>query len=120
MENIKYIYFDLDGTLLDSQKVLRPNLVAKILAVKQKYGIQIGIATGRHYSMCVYVIDRLMPELPTATNNGASISYDAARHDGLCAISLADSLKITGYLTGIGCDFLIYTSQKIYTSNQKN
>lgn len=120
MKNIKYMYFDLDGTLLDSQKVLRLNLLTKILDIKKKYGIKIGLATGRHYLMTVYVINQLNPELPTITNNGASISYSESEHHNLSSIQFNETQKIFNYLYLINCDFLIYTSEKIYTSNQKN
>ncbi|MDQ0514208.1 Cof subfamily protein (haloacid dehalogenase superfamily) [Mycoplasmoides fastidiosum] len=120
LKNIKYIYFDLDGTILDKNKTLRFNLIQKIIEIRNKYNIKFGLATGRHYAMVKYVAAKILPELPTITNNGASISYSDVKHIDLAVLSPLAVAGLVTFLQASRCDFFIYTSQRIYTNNQKN
>ncbi|WP_391591912.1 Cof-type HAD-IIB family hydrolase [[Mycoplasma] cavipharyngis] len=117
---IKYIYFDLDGTILDRNKTLRFNLVEKIFKIRNQYNIKFGIATGRHYLMVKYVAAKILPELPTITNNGASISYSDFKHIDIAKIAPTDVSKLTSYLQSLQCDFFIFSSQRLYSNNLKN
>lgn len=47
MASIRYIFLDLDGTLLYTDKRVSMKTVAYLRDVKQRYNLQLGIATGR-------------------------------------------------------------------------
>lgn len=54
--NISHIYFDLDGTLLNSDKRISKKTYEYLVAIKLEYGLIYGIATGRNKKS----VDRLL------------------------------------------------------------
>ena len=67
----KLLLFDLDGTLLDSQKrISRKNLEA--IEKCRSQGIMIGVATARSESTCARFVGCIHPEL-LISNSGALV-----------------------------------------------
>ncbi len=56
--NIRLAFFDIDGTLLDSQGQIKSDLYAAMSLLKQQ-GIKTAIASGRPYFAAKYLIDEL-------------------------------------------------------------
>lgn len=117
---IKYFYFDLDGTLLDSSKRLDPKLVQLIRAIQERFQIKCGIATGRHYDMIQYELHQIGAQLPTICNNGANIVYDKHHCRTLNPIDSTEALAIVDHLLAQNTYFLVYTDQTLYTSSLAN
>lgn len=117
---IKYMYFDLDGTLLDSKKQLDPKLVQLILMIKKRFNIQCGIATGRHFDMIQYELNQLQTELPTVCNNGANVIYNQNKRVNLNVIDANEASQIIDHLLAKNAYFLVYTDQHLYTSSWSN
>lgn len=68
----KLIVFDLDGTLLTSDKILTPRVLRSIDDVR-KAGLKITISTGRSFPSAKPYLELLEIEGPASTQNGALI-----------------------------------------------
>ena len=66
---VKLLLFDLDGTLLDSEKRISPRSLAAIEACRAK-GILIGVATARGEASCARYVERLRPDAVISTSGG--------------------------------------------------
>ncbi len=69
---MKLIAIDLDGTLLGHDKTIHPEDVKTILDA-QNLGIEVVVATGRHYEDAKRMIEKSDLHLPIIGSNGASI-----------------------------------------------
>ena len=67
----KLLLFDLDGTLLDSQKRISAKNLETIDACRSR-GIMIGVATARSESTCARFVDCITPDL-LISNSGALV-----------------------------------------------
>ncbi len=72
IEKYKLIVFDLDGTLLTSEKMLTPRVLKAIDNARGK-GMKITISTGRSFPSAKPYIELLGIEGPASTQNGALI-----------------------------------------------
>ncbi|MGN1277398.1 MAG: HAD family hydrolase [Floccifex sp.] len=75
-DNIHAVFFDLDGTLLNSQKQISPALIENLKKIKNKYHFHFGIATGRNLSsvkpiLSKYHLEQIMDVV--VYNNGADL-----------------------------------------------
>ena len=80
MGHIRFVFFDLDGTLLNDQKTLDAQAVAYLSDLKKRKDVHYGFATGRHeMSVTPYLrqtgLDTLLDGM--VCNSGADI-YDFA------------------------------------------
>lgn len=48
MDQIQFLFFDLDGTLLDDEKKISEECIAYLLDLKQRRNVRFGFSTGRH------------------------------------------------------------------------
>ena len=74
MENKKIIFFDLDGTLLNSESKIIDENISEINKIKDK-GFLVSIATGRSLGMSIDTIKQLSINVPVVLANGNFI-YD--------------------------------------------
>jgi len=84
MGQIRYIFSDLDGTLLDSRKCVSQQTLALIAYLRVHHGVKFGIATGRDLSSVYPLIKRTgLDEITDAivANNGVET---VCCHTGEC------------------------------------
>lgn len=72
-ERIRLVVVDLDGTLLDASKVVRPRIKAMVHNMR-KAGVRFTIATGRFYRSAVKYARELALDTPIITSSGAQIT----------------------------------------------
>ncbi|NQZ65899.1 MAG: HAD family hydrolase [Mycoplasmatales bacterium] len=116
---IKYTYFDLDGTLLNDDKIISSNTI-KAINILKRNNIKIGIATGRPFILTKKIAEIIKPDLPTIAINGGLI----VDKDGNLIldkfIKKKISKQIIDFLINNKIDFLVYTNNKIYFNNVTN
>lgn len=78
---IRLIALDIDGTLLDSARQLRPR-VRQAIAAAHERGIVVTLATGRRYRMTAAVAAEAGIRAPLVLNNG-NLIYDPATGERL-------------------------------------
>ena len=76
--SIKLIAMDLDGTLLNSQKVITPRTFAALQAAKER-GIYVTIATGRMYMAAAYFGKMIGAQVPVICCNGGLVRGDSTQ-----------------------------------------
>ena len=83
-KRITSLFFDLDGTLLDDAKSIDPELIAYLWDLKQRRGLRLGFATGRHEVSVSPIIERFQLDGLLdfmVCNNGADLYYfDTGEH----------------------------------------
>lgn len=72
IENIKLVACDMDGTLLDKQKLISQENIDAINELRTR-GIYFVIATGRHDSMITSYLETLGIKMPVISCNGAMV-----------------------------------------------
>lgn len=72
MSKISLVTIDLDGTLLNSQKVISQEAI-NVIKNKEAQGVNITIATGRTYESARSYFEQLDLAVPVITSNGARI-----------------------------------------------
>lgn len=113
------VALDVDGTLLDSDHALDPQVVQAVHAVRAR-GVQVCLATGKLYTSVKALIDELGLDGPQITCNGAVVvdahSGAVMHHWPLDPAELALSLAtLTQYATDLPVAW--YTDQAIYTTS---
>ncbi|VEU59067.1 HAD family hydrolase [Mesomycoplasma neurolyticum] len=71
-KDVKVVFSDLDGTLLQSDKSISPNSIQTIIKLKNNNKL-FGVATGRPYYFVKKEITLLKPDFPIISCNGALI-----------------------------------------------
>jgi Cof subfamily protein (haloacid dehalogenase superfamily) len=80
MKPIKAIFFDVDGTLLDSQTHIIPSSTIETLKILKEKGYKMAIATGRNFKACQKTgIIEMIDWDGYVTSNGQQL-YDANQH----------------------------------------
>lgn len=74
MENCKLLLFDLDGTLLRSDKTISP-MTLQMLRKCRKKGILIGVSTSRGEQNALSITEALQPDILVASG-GALVKYN--------------------------------------------
>lgn len=74
MNNKKYIFFDMDGTLLNSEHIVQPEMI-NVISTLQKNNVGISIATGRSINMTIKYINQLKIQEPIILSNGNFIYF---------------------------------------------
>ncbi|MFY9497517.1 MAG: Cof-type HAD-IIB family hydrolase [Tepidanaerobacteraceae bacterium] len=117
MNGYKLIVLDLDGTLLDSNKEITDK-DRKAIDLLKNMGILVTIATGRHPSNSSKYVYELGITIPIIACNGALIRD--VRNGTTLRMKEVDSdvaLKVINYCKQKQLDFLVYTSDAIYYSD---
>lgn len=76
--SIKLIAMDLDGTLLDSKKLISQRNMEAIAAAR-KAGVYVTLATGRMYSAAAYFARQIEANAPVVCCNGSMVRTPGAR-----------------------------------------
>lgn len=121
IKDIKYVFFDLDGTLLNSEKKISQLSLETINKLKS-LGIEVSIATGRPYYFVPNEIRTVNPKVPVVSCNSALV-YDNIKKDVISVshISSEETKFIYDVLVKNNGVFLIYTIDKILMcKNEKN
>lgn len=119
IKDIKTVFFDMDGTLLSSQKEVSKNTLQTLNKLKEKE-INISIATGRPYYFLLNELAIVKPNLPVITCNGALI-YDPKLNEVISCSSIDKnaSKKIYEILIKNNAVFLIYAKDRLFMIKNK-
>ncbi len=114
--DIRLAFFDIDGTLLDSQGQLRPELFPAINLLKSR-GIKTAIASGRPYFAARFLMDELGIQDASMFYTGAHI-YDPQTRQTLLNIPLKndEAKAVFAVATVMGLYAEAYTDSAFYTS----
>lgn len=112
---MKYIIFDLDDTLLNSERQVS-DYTLDILKRLQAMGHKIVINTARSKSYTQAIFDRIRPDY--AILNGGALIIDGQENPVFRAqISHADTLAIIGELLDLTDNFSVQTEDALYSNN---
>ena len=114
LKDIKYVYFDMDGTLLTSQKVPSQKTIETLKELWNR-GINCSIATGRPYYYAQNEIKVVNPHLPVVSCNGALV-YDPKEKKLISYSSIEKSTvkKIFNILVSNDAVFIVYTKDQMF------
>lgn len=114
LNSIKYVYFDLDGTLLTSKKIPSLKTVEMIKKLEQKE-IKCSIATGRPYFYAQNEIKIINPLLPVISCNGA-LMFDPIKKQVISfnEINSSKAQNIYNILIKNDAVFVLYTKEQIF------
>lgn len=121
LKDIKYVFFDMDGTLLTSERKPSPKSIEWINKLKQK-GINCSIATGRPYYFAKEEIKVVNPNLPVISCNGALV-FDPIKKTliSYSCIKKEIAKKIFDILIENNAVFWVYTKDQMFTyKNEKS
>lgn len=119
MYGIKWVYFDLDGTLVDGvgDHVSKRTLMS-LMYLKSK-GIKIGVATGRTPFYSEGLAKNINIDLPLITINGSWIlRNDNFRTIKENVIELNSQNTILKILNENKINYMVYTTDGIYTTSE--
>ncbi len=108
MGSIRFLFFDLDGTLLDSRKRIHPELIRYLEDLKKRRNVLYGFSTGRHgMSVTPYIreygLDHLFEGM-VCTSGADIFCFSSGRHiknhymPADVVKTLIDSFKDYGFL----------------------
>lgn len=116
--NVKYAYFDLDGTLIPNNKTISEETIKAFQHLQSK-GIKVGIATGRSPYFVVPYQDRIKTNLPFICINGSFVVDE--KNNVLLERPFPKSANILfDYLVSHQIDFLVYAQEGVYFSDIKH
>lgn len=114
-KNIKYLLFDLDGSLINDERVMDPKH-SQLPALLKQLNLNYSIITGRPQYMMLKEINLLKPTLPVVSVNGAiiidsdnKILYERTFNQIIAKQLLKDLLEYN-------LDFYLYTPTQIYVN----
>jgi len=114
-----FLVSDIDGTLLNNQKEIPPQIRHEVARFRQAGGL-FTLATGRNFTETERFIRELNVELPVILCNGALI-YNPATRELMSLAHLSDDLvrEIVRNMPRLSrrIDFFVYTSHHIYTTH---
>ena len=111
---MKLIAIDLDGTLLGHDKTIHPADVKTILDA-QKLGIEVVVATGRHYEDAKRMIEQADLHLPIIGSNGASVHSLEGELLQCQGIDQEDLLMAFSELERLEISFIALGENHVYT-----
>ncbi len=114
----KLVAFDLDGTLLGEELLLRPRVVSAIKAMHQD-GVQGCIVTGRMYRAALPFVRQLEFTAPVVCYQGAAV-IDPQTDDVLQDVPLpnAQALKVEQYAREKGLHIQLYANDRYYCEDR--
>jgi Cof subfamily protein (haloacid dehalogenase superfamily) len=112
--NYKLVAFDLDGTLLGEELLLRPRVLSAIHAMHER-GIEGCIVTGRMYRAALPFVRQLQFTAPVVCYQGAAV-IDPQTDEVLQDLPLpnAEALELNGYAHGNGLHVQLYANDRYY------
>ncbi len=114
MTQYKLVAFDLDGTLLGEELLLRPRVLSAVRAMREQ-GVQGCIVTGRMYGSALPFVRQLGFTAPVVCYQGAAV-IDPQTDDVLQDVPLpnAQALKIEAYAREQGLHLQLYANDRYY------
>lgn len=118
MKQYKLVISDLDGTLLNSDKVISP--FNKEIIAKLSKNVQFGIATGRPYEAVLKKMEQegILPfiDVIVATNGVDIIEPKTHKLTTTHLLNKSDFLKIVDLMKPVDVNFCVYGDGVCYTS----
>lgn len=116
--NYKLVAFDLDGTLLGEELLLRPRVLAAIEAMRER-GIQGCVVTGRMYRAALPFVRQLQFTAPVVCYQGAAV-IDPQTDDVLQDVPLpnAQALELESYARENGLHIQLYANDRYYCEHR--
>ncbi len=114
---MKLIAIDLDGTLLNHEKMIMKDNIEAIRHAQER-GVEVIVATGRHYQDAKHMINRSGLDLPIIGSNGASIHDINGKCSQCIGIAPEDLALIYTDLSRLGISFVALGAKYVYTLNQ--
>ncbi len=110
----KLVAFDLDGTLLGEELLLRPRVLEAIRAMRAR-GVNGCIVTGRMYRAALPFVRQLEFSAPVVCYQGAAV-IDPQTDDVLQDVPLphAQAMKIDAYARDNGLHVQLYANDRYY------
>lgn len=115
LKDVKYVFFDMDGTLLTSNRTPSPRTIETLDKLWAR-GINCSIATGRPYYFARNEIKTVKPHLPVISCNGALV-FDPKEKKLISFSSISKEVtpKIFDILVKNDAVVWIYTKEKMFT-----
>lgn len=114
--SVKYrlVAFDLDGTLLGEELLLRPRVLSAITKMREQ-GVQGCIVTGRMYRAALPFVRQLQFTAPVVCYQGAAV-VDPQTDDVLQDVPLpnAEALELEAYAKRNGLHIQLYANDRYY------
>lgn len=110
----RLVAFDLDGTLLGEELLLRPRVLAAVRAMRNR-GIHGCIVTGRMYRSALPFVRELKFTAPVVCYQGAAVidpESDEVLHD--LPLPNAQALAVLGYAREAGLHVQLYANDNYY------
>lgn len=119
IKDIKYVFFDMDGTFLTSKKYPSKKTLETLEKLKS-LNINCSIATGRPYFFTKNEIKMINPNLPVISCNGALV-FDSINNKLISYNSIEKEISKIIYDVLIKNDgiFIIYTKDKVFKVRNK-
>lgn len=110
----KLVAFDLDGTLLGEELLLRPRVLAAVEKMRER-GVQGCIVTGRMYRAALPFARQLQFTAPVVCYQGAAV-VDPQTDDVLHDVPLpnAQALELEEYARNCGLHIQLYANDRFY------
>lgn len=111
---VKLVAFDLDGTLLGKELLLRPRVLSAIEKMRER-GVQGCIVTGRMYRSALPFVRQLQFTAPVVCYQGAAV-IDPQTDDVLQDVPLpnAEALELDSYARSSGLHIQLYANDRYY------
>ena len=110
---IRAVYFDLDGTLLDSDARVAPVLFAAIDRLKRK-GVRIGVATGRRATTSKPYAEAIGVDAPCVLFNGARVTEaDLSTSLFMTTLPRVATLRVIERVIGLGVHVGAYVNERL-------
>ncbi|EGZ31051.1 Cof-type HAD-IIB family hydrolase [Malacoplasma iowae] len=115
MENKKIIFFDLDGTLLNSESQIIKENILEINKIRNK-GFFVSIATGRSLGMTIDIVKQLSINVPVVLANGNFIYNPISNNTTILSKPLHKKVKkfYLKYVVKNKGSFAWFTKEKDY------
>lgn len=117
---IKLVTIDVDGTLLNSQRLVTPEVKLAISQAKAQ-GVKIVMTTGRPYPGVIDLLRELsltdVGDYVITYNGGMILAADTGTELKRMTLTYQDYLKIDDLATTLGCASHAVTEDRLFTSN---
>ena len=117
---IKLVSIDVDGTLLNSQRLVTPEVKLAISQAKAQ-GVKIVMTTGRPYPGVIDLLRELsltdVGDYVITYNGGMILAADTGTELKRMTLTYQDYLKIDDLATTLGCTSHAVTEDRLFTSN---
>ncbi|UVD81885.1 HAD family hydrolase [Mycoplasma iguanae] len=114
-DNVQTLVFDLDGTLLNSEKNVLDSSIETIKHLQKKNGTKAIIASGRPWYFCKKPWNLIDSQMPIISCNGALV-FDPVNNKEIFVNPIEKTVakSIFNYLHALKINFLVYTSKQMF------